>query len=378
MNRIILTLLIAFTALLVSAQSDYYKTDSTILIGAKIIDQGAYLNARECIVERGNQKVTFTPYEITEYKTRGKVYVSKEIEKNGEQKRFFLERLADGEVSLYYFRTRGGYTFYFQEKGSELTALPRRVETNGKKTYKEILDQNLEECSYTSQHLRIVRYNKRALSGFFNKYNSCSPVPFSVTRYGLIAGYGNFVHSIPGYSKENLLREFNFRKHPQFSVGAFTDKPLYRDAVSLYVALVLSEHSVSGFDRVNDTDLDILTNSVNLQLPMMIRYRVYTHALTPFISAGGIIGYDLYNNTRIFQTHFEQDVITTNKVQFNVPDPNLFLGFSAGAGMEYRLNFRNRISIEIQYLNMLPLGKNRYKNILLGRSGFQLLTGINF
>lgn len=378
MKQIILTLLIVFPALLSKAQGDYYATDSSAVIGMKIIDQGAYLNARVCVVEERDQKIEFTPYEITEYQTKGTVYVSKEIEHNGEQKRFFLERLADGEVSLYYFRERGGYTFYFQREGEELTALPRRLDTNGKKTYKEILADELEDCTYTPKHLRTARYTKSALAGFFDNYNSCIPMPFSVTRYGLTAGYGSFVHSVPDYSKGNILRDFNFQNYSQFSAGVFADTPLYRNAISLYIALILSEHSVSEYSRVDDTDLDILTNSVNLQLPFMIRYRIHTYALTPFVSAGGVAGFDLYNNTRVFQTHFEQNVITTNMVQFNVPDPNLFLGFSAGAGMEYRLNFRNRISIELQYLNMLPMGSNKSENILLSRSGFQLLTGINF
>ncbi|TVQ08585.1 MAG: hypothetical protein EA361_16405 [Bacteroidetes bacterium] len=378
MKRIILTLLIAFPAMLSIAQSDYYSTDSTVVVGVTVIDQGAFLNARVCIVEKPNQKLEFTPYEISEYKTQGKVYVSKEIEKNGEQRKFFLERLVDGNVSLYYFRAKGGRIYYFQEEGKELTALPRRLSTNGKQSYKEILSNELQNCTHTPQHLRIARYNKRALAGFFNKYSSCSPLPFSVTRYGIIAGYGSFVHSVPGYSSETLVRNFNFRYHPQYVVGAYIDKPLYRNAVSLYMALTISEHAESGFVRYDDTDLDILTNSVNLQLPLMIRYRLHTHALTPFVSAGGIIGHDLYNNTRVFQTHFEQEVITTNLVPHNIPEVNPFVGFTAGAGMEYRLNFRNRISIEVQYLNMLPMGSNKTKTILLGRSGFQLLTGINF
>ncbi len=378
MKRIILTLLIVFPALLSKAQSDYYATESSVVVGVTIIDQGAFSNARSCMVKKGNEYVKYTPYELTEYQTKGTVYVSKEIEHNGEQKRFFLERLADGEVSLYYFRERGGYTFYFQREGEELTALPRRLDTNGKKTYKEILADELEDCTYTPQHLRTTRYTKSALAGFFDNYNRCSPLPFSVTRYGLTAGYGSFVHSVPGYSKENFLRDFNFQNYPQFSVGAYADKPLYRNAISLYIALILSEHSVSEYSRINDTDVDILTNSVSLQLPFMVRYRMHSYALTPFLSAGGVLGYDLRNNTRVLQTHFEQHIIITDQVPFAVPEPNLFAGISAGAGMEYRLNFRNRISIEIQYLNMLPLGGNKIENILLGRSGFQLLTGINF
>ncbi len=378
MKQIILTLLIVFPALLSKAQGDYYATESSVSVGVTIINQGAFLNARVCVVEKRGRKIEFTPYEITEYQTKGTVYVSKEIEYKGERKRFFLERLADGEVSLYYFRERGGYTFYFQREGEELTALPRRVDTNGKKTYKEILDHNLEDCTYTHQYLEIARYNKRALAGFFDKYNNCSPLPFSVTRYGLTASYGSFVYSVPDYSKGNILRDFNFQNYSQFSVGVFADTPLYRNAISLYIALILSEHSVAEYSRVDDTDLDILTNSVNLQLPLMIRYRIHTHALTPFVSAGGVVGYDLRNNTRVFQTHFEQDVIITDQVPLAVPEPNLFFGISAGAGMEYRLNFRNRISIELQYLNMLPMGNNKSENILLSRSGFQLLTGINF
>lgn len=359
-------------------QVDYYITDSIGVFGVKIIDQGDILNSRICIVIDKKETLEFTPYQLTEYRTNNKIYVSKEIEINGESRRVFLKRLLRDSTSLYYYRAKGVKKFYFQKDDQELKALPRRKTTNGKITYKEILHNHTEDCSYTTDFARFIRYNKRDLTSLFRNYNECTPAQFSVRKYGLMAGFGNFITFIPKNDKTQLKDVFNFYHKPQSSVSFFVDNPVYGDVLSLFIAISLSQRADSYIARFRDTDLDLVMNSLNLQIPVLLRYRITTAKFNPFLSAGAILGYDLQNETYIYQAHFNQDVITIEKTPYVIPDINFFAGFSAGAGIEYKHNIRNVISFELRYSFLQPLGESKSNNLLLGNSGYQMLTAISF
>ena len=87
------------------AQQNYVELDTITYAGAKIIDQGKRLNALSCQWQKSkNQAINLTPYEARSYAIGGVAYVAKDIEINGMENRFFLEKLTSGKLTLFFIK----------------------------------------------------------------------------------------------------------------------------------------------------------------------------------------------------------------------------------------------------------------------------------
>jgi len=146
--RTIILFCIVWIPVFCYAQQSFLELDSVFIGGAKMIDQGRRENALSCLWQkRRNEMVYLTPYEARAYSINGTVYVARDIEINGNEGRFFLERMAHGDLTLYYFKNKGNH--YFIENDSAFMKLTKRNEY-GKKHYKETLHSLCADCEYTN------------------------------------------------------------------------------------------------------------------------------------------------------------------------------------------------------------------------------------
>ena len=113
------------------AQQGYIELDTIAYAGVRLIEQGKRLNAISLNWQKSkNEVITLTSYEAWSYAINGTEYHAKDIEINGKEARFFLERMASGNLTLYFIQNKGKH--FFIEKDSTLSELFKR-DASGKK-----------------------------------------------------------------------------------------------------------------------------------------------------------------------------------------------------------------------------------------------------
>jgi hypothetical protein len=85
----------------------------------KVIVRTPSNNAQFIDVATKGDTIRYTAHDIVEYGSRyGKIYVSKEINIDGTNKRVFLDRLVMGDVNLYLYKERNLETFFVERTTS--------------------------------------------------------------------------------------------------------------------------------------------------------------------------------------------------------------------------------------------------------------------
>jgi hypothetical protein len=352
-------------------QSNYFSKDSVLSLGIKIIKGSDKDNSRFCRVKIGDQIIEYSPYEVQEYGFRdGRVYISKEINLEDSVKKVFLERLYSGKTSLFYYRGTGIHTFFLGKDSSQLLEIPRR-NGNGLNYLKQLKDL-ISDCSNVTDAVRFVSYNKGSLTKLISRYNNCELKPFPHFRYGLAIGYEPVKLKPPTAIINNYIRYFNFRYDGGFMIGLFLDSPIVVSDFSLHTEVYFSRHGYSYNKMVANKDFDFIANISSLKLPVLIRYTYPSNKTRPFFNLGGIVNFNIKNESSIYETTKTVSIIEINDTQ-NGPLTDVFqAGFSIGSGVEYCLNLRNSLFLEFRYDKLYGDPNTLSKSIL------NLITGINF
>ena len=168
-------------------QTEYFSTDSTASHGVELIDGGELINSQFCRVKKGEKTIEYTPYEVEEFGFKnGRVYISKEIQIADSSKRVFMERLHNGNTTLYYYRGKGIKTFFIQKDSTLFIEIPKQ--DTAKEDYSNQLSNLTNDCPSVLDASKLVRYNKKSLSKFIARYNKCELKPFPSFKYGLTVG----------------------------------------------------------------------------------------------------------------------------------------------------------------------------------------------
>lgn len=108
MKRVIFSLLILGGPVIGYGQNDYMALKDSMVVGIKLQEGHDQLNSRLCrMVEKNGDITEYSPDEVSEYGfENGRIYVSQTVVVNGSERTVFLERLADGALTLYYLHRK--------------------------------------------------------------------------------------------------------------------------------------------------------------------------------------------------------------------------------------------------------------------------------
>jgi len=343
-------------------QVSYIQTD-TLYIELPVINQGSVKNARECYVDYGHKKVRYSPNELKGYGLgNGADYVSKTIQLGDSYKKVFLEALESGDYSLYYYPGKDGKRF-FVAYGD--TLIPELL----KKTYrKQLKEWSYIDCSELKDDINLVKYNKRSLKKFINKYNTKDLSPFPFPKVGLMIG--NEMQKLnPIYDVLIASGLFRYNYESSFLVGAFIDYPILLSDFSAHLELYYSNHSYSYSKITESEDLLLNVTTSDLKAPLLFRYTLPFRKFRPFVNIGGIYAYNF--NPSGFFNYFTTDGF---KVRRSEISSKHHFGYSVGGGLEYKLNYKNSLFLDFRYSELYGSSPGNEINYSL----MQLSLGFNF
>jgi hypothetical protein len=371
-QKIIFLVIISLFSLKSFAQRGFYKNDSIAKIGVKIVDGGKISNAQWCIEDRKDSLLSFSPYEVSKYGfNKGKTYVSKDITFSGATKRVFLEQLNEGKINLYFYAEQKLVTYFIEKDSTTFLELPKENEnSNFQKQLQELTSDFPEFSNSTS----LVKYNRTALSRFVNDYNQQLNRPFPHFRFGITGIYEMTKFSLTSDQNIPSLDKIPFSYESSFSGGLFIDVPLLVSYFSLHPEIQYSQYSYSYFAKTDDKDIDFLANISSIKVPVLFRYTFPSNKIRPFANAGGIVAYNIRNENTLYETTFTGNQIEINNLGENPLIPAFQAGFSAGLGVEFKINFQHSLFFEIRYNQFI----NDQLSNSLRSTDLQFITSFNF
>lgn len=378
MRKIILFLVFSILPLCFYGQTAYIFKDSTLVYQDKITDNGEDLNSQYCTVDTGKEEIHYTPDQISEYGLNdGRVYVAKSIYMDYAWKKVFLLRLAKGKLSLYSYKGKSTVTFFWEKDSIHIYELPKYHKDNPEMNFRNDLEYLTSDCEIVQKSIYRVRYNSTSLTELINNYNECKQKPFVFFRYGILLGFGlNKLENSAFHT--TIASSVNFRYESNILPGLFADYPIHMSDFSIHADLYFTKSGYSyknnfAVDEFTQKNIDFVANTTTINIPVLIRYTLPFMEIKPFLNAGLVYAYNFKNSTVIYNS----TIFPTYKESSGLEGTSMIsknqVGLSAGGGMEFKLNEKHAVFIELRYnqLNCIP---NQYS---LSKSEFQLITGLN-
>jgi len=357
--RTIIIFCILWIPALCFAQQSYVEFDTIIYAGAKMIDQGKRQNFLSCQWQksRKGELVHLTPYEVKSYATNGIVYVARDVEINGKASRFFLEKMASGNLTLFFIKNEGRH--FFVEKENDFWELTKR-DASGKKHYKETLQALGADCDYTGSFLKRTWYSRYYLKRFVNRYNICEEV-YRPIRFGVVGGW-----DFSGYSKLKDAWEVSGMPFgSSFTFGAFADIPVLQSRISFHPEFLYTKQAF----RVTETstgkyEKEAIANIEMYSIPLLIRYTWWTGKYSPFLNFGTVWHHYSRLENSVFVADFGNGILDIQQFE-----PKLLpskYAVTGGVGVWYKISRRNAVFVEARATH----NSNKFT--------CNVFTGINF
>lgn len=351
-----------------NGQNEYYLTDSIISVGKDMVDY--YQNSDFVQIKEGDKFVKRSPDEIKEFGCKdGRVYLSKNIAVTGVH-RMFLERLAKGKLTLYYYKHKGGKRFFLEKDSSSFFELPKR--SHQKQRFNKQLAELMSSCPNAVIAAKLVRYSRNSMAKLITRYNNCVSRPFPYFKYGLTVGY-ELVKQVPSGEIDDLHR-LNFKHQGGFIVGVFLDQPIRISDFSFHTEAYFSQQRISRTGVYDNMDVDYISSLTGIKLPLLLRYAYPSNKIRPFFNAGGLFSYNIQNDNHLYKTAIANYRIDISDIGVNPLVDKYQFGYSFGGGVEYKLSYRRSIFLELRYSSIG--GVQHPKS--MSDSEINLITEINF
>ena len=332
------------------AQNDHIELDTNSFVGVNVINQGKRLNALSLLWQiNKSETVKLTPYEAKSYSTGKKEYVAKDIEINGEENRFFLEKMASGNLTLFFIQNEGKH--FFVEKDSVLSKL-------SKNDYKGTLQSLCADCDYTGSFLKHTQYNSFFLKRFTERYNLCEEV-YRPVRFGVIGGL-----DFTGYSMlKDAWKVSSAPTGSSFTFGVFADIPLFHGSVSFHPEFLYSKQAYKLVEKQSDLqEKECIANIESYSIPLLIRNTWWKSKWSPFLNVGAVWhNYSRLENS-VLTASTDKGVLVIQKTEPEL-SPSKY-SVTGGAGVWYKINRRNAIFVEVRStLNLNKVTHNVFAGI---------------
>lgn len=334
---------------LLFSQQAYISTESYRSAGVKVVEGTARDNCSFIKVKdrKAGTVTTYFPTDLDEYGLKdGVVYISRTINVNGENRRVFLKRLVEHGVSLYYYTSKDHRAFYLESGDTTLIELTN----NGERYYKAILSDKMADCAPSKGNVRVVQYKQNSLKRLVSNYNTCSSKPLPYKKIGVVAGFELTGITTPSRYTGELEGNFDFGNHKGAVVGVSFDAPIDGGYFSAHGDVLLSKSGYSIHHRNKDVDTDVVINFTSLDLPLQVRYTIPTRKVQPFVNMGGVVSLRMKNTSAVYRATVGPDAIYIDEVSRNTLISNSSLGFATGAGIQFKVNLRNTVSLELRFV----------------------------
>ena len=180
---------------------------------------------------------------------------------------------------------------------------------------------------------------------------------------------------IPTSVEENAyLKLFDFKYDAGYSFGLFIDHPILVSDFSLHLEAYYSQHRFQLYQHSNGNDYDFAGNLSSIKVPLMIRYTYPTNKIRPFLNAGGIFSFAIENRYSIYEATIGEGVIEIDRINESPQFDTSQMGYTLGAGIEYKLNYRQSLFFELRTNKLYGFSGPK----ALNSSEIYFTTGINF
>ena len=374
--RVLLCLLLllytifSFTEL--KAQRAYISRDTTTIVGVNLIPGSAAQNAQFIRLKDGKEIIQYSPDEIAGYRlSDGKVYVSRNVALAGSEKKVFLQKLVQGEMDLYYYTEDELQRFFLETQDGQLMPLSEQQD------FRQTLSRAMSDCEAVSEAIRLVSYRKNSLSRLVEMYNDCEERPFPYPKVGIAAGFQLTNIIVQDAILDYVLNLTDFQPRPTLSIGVFAELPIEATDLSFHTGLFASYNRFNVFAA--DTSLyRVLVNIITLDIPLMTRYSFPTAKLRPFINAGAVLSYHIRNTNGIYVISDTGNSETPNLRAQQTILSDLMPGLALGGGLQYPLDYRRLLSLEVRYTRSYGRSNNLTDVNTLSKSNLSILLGYTF
>lgn len=327
----------------VNAQkSGFIATDTSLISGVKLIQGTASENCHLITRVKRGEPVTYLPHQLTQYGLKdGTVYVSRTIQKNGEDRQVFLKRLSGGDLTLFRYQDVGVSKYFVSRDTAGLQELTAA-------NYQQLLTGHTADFDWKYGQLDLVGYREKSLTQLLDMYNDGVNRRLNFPRMGVTAGYLQTSHSVSfkmttSQLSNDQLKRLVFEPAASVSLGAFVDLPI-RNAYSVYTGLMFSSAEVGAQAIAGQYDLTMKMTQTTVDLPILLRYTLQKDYWRPYLNFGGAISYHLSNETYL------KEVSPNGNVHESEVDhvANLMAGASIGIGVQRYVSVRNLVSAEVR------------------------------
>ncbi|MDJ1481119.1 outer membrane beta-barrel protein [Cytophagaceae bacterium YF14B1] len=327
LKAVLTTLSFIFLSPILFAQTNFIKGTIVDLNGntqeVLIKDKADKYNSLECSVKslKQNAVVRYKPADIKGYSLEnGKVYQSYYISvpDTKDSVLVFLQKLVEGEVVLYFYRGKQGKDRYFIQippeglmeldgaKDSYVNGQRYRSEGN----YRENLKSVMSKCPIEKSSLDELKMTRARMTSFIASYNLCPSInnlryqyenPKSKILLGVKLG-ASLGQVDFGQKSSNDLYAYPVENVPvrwQPAVGitaafqmADIDKKLYFQSELLFMGMQIKDYKTQTGLFKKTVIIDKIQNYF-IQLPLLFRYNLLNTRLTPYVSIGGAVSYNI-------------------------------------------------------------------------------------
>ncbi|UZR99159.1 outer membrane beta-barrel protein [Chondrinema litorale] len=373
-RKFIIILLLNLVSSITYSQIDYIVEDSIKSQGITLRMGADSENSEYVVKVLSKEEVKYYPEDIEEYGFRdGRVYVSRKIDLSTISKQVFLERLVDGEVKLYYYRGSGVKQYYI-ERDTSLIALDKEG---------VVLQQLVNDCPNITDIVKSAKYKKKWLAKTVRFYNNCNdfkpkekdiPKP---KRLGVYGGVSNAqLNKSSGFSNA-FLKDATYSNSTALTLGLFYDLPISLSNFSLNVGTNISKFGFRAFKSTRNSsqypvDIESIINITTVDVPILLRYSFSSKKFSPYLNIGYDFAYNMQYEGVIYQSIFDDDIITINRASDEKLLSKTMMGYLIGAGFNYKVNAKNTIFGEVRMSNLFG------QNDTLNKSQLSILLGFSF
>ena len=369
MNNLKPYLIFVFLSLFVQSvyaqDQDYIITDSAIIYGVKLMGRTPRFNSQFILLkDKSNAEVRYTPDELKGYGFKdGTKYVTTRITVDGQEKTVFLEHLAEGKINLYRYVDKNHKIFFIRKDSSGLIELKK-----DKKAFAEVSG----DCRYVSDDVKLATYNKRSLKKLTDNYNHCRKTPLPYFKYGVYFGYGQTGINKPSGYFNPAIEDISFSPSNSFVIGLFADIPIAMSSFSFNTGVYFTKNGYTANAKSTQSDVDAVVNLTSVHLPLLFRYTVPTRKVRPFFNLGGRFTFNAQNTSAIYKSSFQENTIFISTPIKEKLVSDFLIGYVAGAGIQFNVNYKKTISAEFRYASSTG-GDNT-----LNMRGFDVIISFSF
>jgi hypothetical protein len=342
------------------------KNDDTTygLIDAR----GSIRNAKICNFKKdiNSDIIAYKPSNLSGYRfIDGKYYISKEITKDNQREKVFLEFLIHGKADIYYLRDENNEHYYLQKLGDSIIELKTTehevikdnrsyIITN--KKYIGVLKSKLSDVPSLGPKIENTQLNSKSLISLAKDYHNkvcydtaCiiyeKKTPKFKLKFGILIGdISTLKGTIINFNDEEIYMKQPFAP----AIGLFLNYPLpqFNEHLSIQYELMYKRNSYQAefyytpyVDKSYTPPVGaILLNSSSFYHSIFMKYDIPKKKTGTFLQAG------LFINNYKHRSSFSYNSNRVEYYDFRCP-----FGFSCGIGSKYQFSKNNDIFIRLLY-----------------------------